>query len=94
MGTHGPDEGLGMLFCCCLTFCSPAGRPREREEEYEGRKRLALPHVVQLRSQVSLAGGQIVLGQTPPARAALLPLLLAPCLAEEPVFAFHHTADF
>lgn len=37
-----------------LTFCFLTGCPGEREEEHKGRKRLALPHVVQLRSQVSL----------------------------------------
>lgn len=57
---------------CCFMFCSPTGRPREREEEYEGRKRLALPHVVQLRSQVSLNGSRCVPCQIPSAGAALL----------------------
>lgn len=53
-------------------FHSPAGRPGEREEEYEGRKRLALPHVVQLRSQVSLNGGWCVPCQIPSAEATPL----------------------
>lgn len=61
VGASGPDAGHGMLPCHSLTFFSPAGCPREREEEHEGGKCLALPHVVQLRSQVSLDGGRHVL---------------------------------
>lgn len=58
-------------------FDSPAGCPGEREEEYEGRKCLALPHVVQLRSQVSFSGGRCVLGQVLSAPAALLACSMA-----------------
>lgn len=70
--TRGFIQVVARCPAAVLTFCSPAGCPGEREEEYEGRKRLALPHVVQLRSQVSLNGGWRVPPQIPAAPAAPL----------------------